>query len=281
MNKIIRTVYGAYLQTCQYLKLPMVLKPHTTLNEKFNIQADLSIADVDSPSVKYIGIGDGGHRMVMGVHGRSKPEPIQHKPRHAALFNQLPFILRRVDQDLSAIERLRYRLRRIEEHDGVLYVAYYLRVLDLSVTVPQLEYRTVQGDQTFSKAFEPNVGDLNPIPPELSNTGVNVTTGDYVSATAKVPFVMSEDDTREFLNVCNIIYGDETYAIISEIAVCSGVDRSVIGDFNGVNIGYTDAIGVQVVSFISDFYSMYFSNTGIQLTIDVGALEAMMNTTAG
>jgi hypothetical protein len=276
MKKIIRTVYSASLQTAQYLKRPLTILEHTTLNEKFNIHANIAMAATDVPAVNYIAIGNGGHTATLGVGGIYKPEPIQHLPRHAALYNQLPFILRTLDNDLTATERSRYRLRRIEEHDGVSYVAYYLRVLDLSATIPQSEYRTVVDGVTYSTPFEPNVGDLNPTPPDLSNTGVNVTTGDYVAVTAKVPFKMDEADTLEYRNVCNIIYGDEAYAMVSEIAVCSGIDRGVPGDFNGVTVGYTDAIAVQVMTFISDFYSFYFGNKGIDMEIDVGAVESLL-----
>ena len=277
MENVVRTIYGAQLQTTQLLGLPTIIKPYSTLNEKFSIHNTVALGDTDKPSVKYIGIGNGGHRMVMGANNISRPEPVQHTPRNAALYNQLPFVLRLPSEDLTAAERINYRLRRLESHDGVTYVAYYLKVLDLSDTLPQLELRAIVDGIVTSTPFNPTAADLNPVPPALTPGGVITTTGDYIAATAKVPFFMSSDDIDEFLNVCNIIYGDDNYAMISEIALCSGLDRNVVGEFNGISTGYIDAVGVQIVSFISAFYCVKFSNNSINISFDMGSLEALLS----
>jgi hypothetical protein len=254
----------------------MVIKPNSTLNEKFNIHSNVAVADTDKPAMRYIGIGNGGHRMVTGTNGIGKPDVIQHVPRNAALYNQLPFVLRLTTEDLTTVERLKYRLRRLETHDGVTYVAYYLKLLELDAVVPQLELRTVADGVTTSTEFNPTIADLNPIPPAINSGGVLTTTGDYIAATGKVPFTFSANDVAEFLNVCNIIYGDEGYAMISEIALCSGVDRVVTGDFSGVSIGYTDAIGVQICNFISQFIHIPSNNAGIEYMYDVGSVEPLL-----
>lgn len=276
MERIVRTVYGAYLQTCQLLNLPVILKPNSTLNEKFNIHTNIAIADSDRPAMLYVGIGNGGHRMVVGSNGIGKPEIIQHTPRHAALYNQLPFILRLPSEDLTPVERAKYRLRRLETHDGITYVAYYLKKLDMTNTVPQLELRTVTDGVTNSTVFSPTIADLNPTPPAINPGGVLTTTGDYIAATGKVPFTMDANEVAEFLNVANIIYGDEGYAMISEIALCSGVDRTVVGDFNGSSSGYTDSIGVQIMNFIGQFVHVPSNNSGIDIEFDVGSVEPLL-----
>lgn len=276
MERIVRTVYGAYLQTCQLLDLPVIIKPNSTLNEKFNIHTNIAIADSDRPAMLYVGIGNGGHRMVVGSNGIGKPEIIQHTPRHAALYNQLPFVLRLPSEDLIPTERAKYRLRRLETHDGTTYVAYYLKKLDMTNTVPQLELRTVTNGVTNSTVFSPTIADLNPTPPAINPGGVLTTTGDYIAATGKVPFTMVANEVAEFLNVANIIYGDEGYAMISEIALCSGVDRTVVGDFNGSSSGYIDSIGVQIMNFIGQFVHVPSNNSGIDIEFDVGSVEPLL-----
>lgn len=276
MERIVRTVYGAYLQTCQLLDLPVIIKPNSTLNEKFNIHTNIAIADSDRPAMLYVGIGNGGHRMVVGSNGIGKPEIIQHTPRHAALYNQLPFVLRLPSEDLIPTERAKYRLRRLETHDGTTYVAYYLKKLDMTNTVPQLELRTVTNGVTNSTVFSPTIADLNPTPPAINPGGVLTTTGDYIAATGKVPFTMDANEVAEFLNVANIIYGDEGYAMISEIALCSGVDRTVVGDFNGSSSGYIDSIGVQIMNFIGQFVHVPSNNSGIDIEFDVGSVEPLL-----
>lgn len=276
MQSVVRSVNGARLQTAQLMGLPLVIPAHSTLNEKFNIQANVSVPEAQQPHLKYVTIGNGGHKMVTGTGGISRPVPIQHKPRDNALYNHLPFVLRAPGNDLTALERSKYRLRTSMQLAGINYSAYYLKELDLSDTGVETNYYTVADGVTTASAFSPNSGDLNPTPPDLTNTGVVETTGDYIAASARVPFVMTTDEMSEFMNVCNLIYGDPSYAIISEIGLCSGVDKVVSGTFDGVAASYTEAIGVQIASFISAFFAAQFSNTGVNLMLDVGSVEPML-----
>ena len=276
MQNIVRSVLGAYVQTCQLLGLPIILKPNSTLNQKFDVQNGIAFGEDDKVSCKYLTIGNGGHRIVAGTNGIPKVEPVQHTPRDCALYNHLPFVLRLPNDDLAPEERANYRIRRQETHGGQIYIAYYLRVLDLSQTVPQLELRVVQDGVTTSTPYDPQLSDLNPTPPAITPGGVLVTTGDYVAATGKVPFTMNAWDIEELLNVSNILYGDEGYAMISELALCTGADRIVTGEFNGVSSSYVEAVGVQVTCFINTFFSAVFNNQSIETTFDVGSVEPML-----
>lgn len=277
METSVRTVYSALLQSATYADLPLEILANSTLNQKFGIHENVMLSENDQSAVRYIGIGNGGHRMVAGADGIAKPDPIQHEPQHAALYNQLPFILRLPAQDLTPTERLKYRLRRLETHNGTPYVAYYLKVLDVTTTSPQLELRNVTDGIVTSTPFVPTLANLNPTPPPLNPGGVITTSGDYIAATSKIPFVMTMTDIAEFLNVCNIIYGDVNYAMVSEMALCSGVDRVVTGEFNGVSSGYTDAIGVQIAQFLSGFFALNFVNSELSIDLDIGSLESLLN----
>jgi hypothetical protein len=276
MESSIRSVYSASLQTSTLLGLPVIIKPNSTLNEKFNISPTLTLSETDHSAIRYITVGNGGHRMVVGADNIAKPEPIQHTPRNAALYNHLPFILKLPSDDLLPVDRAKYRLRRIETHDGVNYVAYYLKVLDLSNTSTMMELRSVTDGIVTATSFVPTAADLNPTPPPITPGGVITASGDYIAATAKVPFIMTTEDILEFLNVCNIIYGDVNYAMITEIGLCSGADRVVTGDFNGVSSGYTEAIGVQICSFLSTFFALAFTNGQLEILVDVGSLESLL-----
>lgn len=276
METIVRTIYGANLQTCELLNLPVSIPLHTTLNEKFNINANISIATSDRPTLGYVTIGNGGHVMNLAPNGIAVPVPVPHLSRHAALYNHLPFVMREPGNDLTPTERSLYRLRRIEIHNGVSYVAYYMKLLDLSNTIPQMSYMTVSNGTTTATAFAPNTGDLNPTPPDLNTQGAQITSGDYISVTAKVVFSMTADEINELINVANILYNSPDYAIISEIGFCSGVDKSVMGDFNGTQSAYTDVIGAQIVNFVSTFYPVRFNNNGLSVTLDVGSAEPLL-----
>jgi hypothetical protein len=276
MENIVRTVYSAHLQTAQYMNLPLTIKPNSTLNEKFNIHANLTLTTNELPTLKYFCIGNGGVRVTVGADGTPRTEVVQHRPRDAALYKHLPFVLRPVNSDLTAGERIKYRLRRLETHNGSTYAAYYARTMDFSSTVPVLELRTVNAGVITSTEFSPNIGDLNPTPPAIGSGGVLITTGDYIAANAKVPFTMSVTDIEEFMNVCNVLYGDPNYAIISEIALCSGADRSVTGDFNGTTIGYTESIATQICNFVGTFLPMNAINRNMTVMLNVGSVEPLL-----
>ena len=276
MEPIVRTIYGAYLQTCQKLKLPFTVAENSTLNQKFSIHENVALGVGEIPHVQYIAIGNGGHRFTTGADGISKPEPIQHLPKHASLYKHLPFVVRSLDNDLSAAQRGRYRMRRIEEHNGVRYAVYYLRVLSMDGVSARLELREIDAATITTTPYTPTQSDLNPTPPAIDPGGVITTSGNYIAATATVTFSMDEWELAEFLNACNILYGDDRYAIISEIALCSGIDRNLTGEFAGVNTGYIDAVGVQPTSFLSVFHAAKFTNNGIHLTLDIGSVEPLL-----
>jgi hypothetical protein len=277
MELITRTVYGASLQTSLLLNIPVDIKPNTTLNEKFGIFPTTFITQQDRPSMRYVAIGNGGHRSITGPEGISVPDPVQHTSTDAVLYKHLPFVLRDPANDLTPVQRANYGLRRVQSHDGKPYIAYYLKRLDYTTVVSKLDFKTVQeGGATTTSEFIPNSSNLEPIPPALSSTGVNVTTGNYISATAKIPFTLNESDIQELLDAATIIYGDDNYAIISEIALCSGVDKVLTidagqpGSFN-----MNEVIGAQVVTFFNTFFSCKFDNKGIDILLDVGASEPL------
>jgi len=276
MENITRSVYGSNLQTALLLNLPVTIPANSTLNEKLTIEATSFITATDRPAMKYATIGNGGHRLVVGPNNIGVPEPIQHNPTDASLFNHLPFVLRAVSNDLVSNERAKYGLRRIETHDGTPYIAYYLKRLNYAGVTTKLDYKTVLEGQTTTTDFIPNNSNLFPQPPALSNTGINVTTGNYVAASASIPFNMSPSEVQELLNVANIIYGDDNYAIISEIALCSGVDKLItINAGSGGAFNFNEVIATQIVSFISSFFAMKFNNSGIDILLSVGATEPM------
>lgn len=279
METSIRTIFGSYLQTVQYLKRPVVIPQYTTLNEKFNIHASETLNTNEIPSVAYVGIGNGGHKAEIGADGFSKVAPVGHSPKHAALYNQLPFVLRTTDNDLTTQQRNRYRLRRVETHNGITYFAYYLRKLDLTSTIPQMSYVSVTENGTIVQPFVPSIEDLNnPQPPQLSNGDVNLGTGDYLSVTAQILFSMDSGDLEEFSNVISVKYDDMGYGIISELAICSGVDRQLPGTIDGMTQTYTDAVAVQVCNFLNRFYSLQSNPTSIDILLDIGATESLLMT---
>lgn len=277
MENITRTVFGSYLQTCMLMGLPFSVMPNTTLNEKFGIQAGVLPDITVIPNMRYYAIGNKGHQLSVGANGLTKSDPVQHRATDAACYNHLPFVLRTMDNDLAPADRANYGLRRQEVHGGLQYIAYYLKRIDLSTSVPGMERVSVADGVSTTSAFVADTSNLNPTPPDLSSSGVNVVTGDYVAASSKLPLVLSADDTAELLDVARILYDDENYAIISEIALVSGVDKVVPSPaLGGTTINFNEVIAAQVVTHINTLFAVKYNNDGNQLLLDVGATEPLL-----
>lgn len=275
-ESIVRTVYGAHLQTCQLMGIPFTVPTSSTLNEKFNISTGV-LTSSDMPRMRYVAIGNGGHRMkATGSGSLQVPEPIQHRTTDAALYSHIPFALRPVADDLSPAVRARYALRRAETHNGDNYFAYYLRRMDLTSVTSQMEYKAVTAGGITTTIFQPDSDNLSPVPPVINSGGTVVTSGDYVTASARVSFILDVTDVQEILRACEVIYGSEDYGIISEIALCSGVDKMVQSfDAGGGTFNFNDVMAAQIVSHISSFHALRFTSNGVNTLFDVGATEPL------
>lgn len=272
-----RTVYSSYLQTCMLEGLPFVLKPYTTLNERFDIESGISPAPNVLPTLRYMAIGNGGHRLTVGAGGKTKPSPIQHLATDASCYDPMPFILREPINDLTPVERANYALRKEVTIGGDPFIAYYLRRIDLSGVLVTMEHRVVDEDDNSITItpFVPDNSNLNPVPEPLGSGGSNILTGQYVSASAKVSIELSAWEADELLNVADVTWGDRDFSIISEIALCTGVDKTISVSGSSGSFDFNEAIAVQVASHIAAFYPMQFSRNGVEIFLDVGASEPL------
>lgn len=282
IKPIVTTIYGTDLQTSQLYRRPYAIKPKTTLNEKFNIQAGVAPNLGTYPAMNYVAIGNKGVKKVVGVKGIEIDEPLQHSPTDGALFNHLPFVVREPNNDLTPQERERFALRCIEEHHGKRFIVYYLRRLDLTDTQTTLKHYTVtrQGQDvtTSSEEFIPTDEVLSPQPRPLTSVNVNTLKGEYIRCEAMVRFEMNQWDLAELVNAANIIYGSDRYAVINELALVTGVDKVVEGETGtgSANFNYKEAIACQVCAFIATDFKAYYQNKATSLDLNIGASEPLM-----
>lgn len=279
MEIITRTVYGAALQTAQLTGKPFNLETNTTLNEKMGVLTNATLAPEEYPRLQYVCIGNGGHGIRNGGSSMAVPVPLQHRTSDAAPYNILPFALRHMDDDMSAGERSRYALRRIEQHSGENYFAYYLRRLPVSASNVVMNHKTVVGANTTVTPFIPTSANLSPVPPDINNQGTTVATGDYLTATLQVDFNLDAFDIEQILAACTIIYGDDDFAIISEIGLCSGLERVISTSGTGNStINFDEVAAAQIHTHISSFHALKFTMGGINTTFDIGATEPLLIT---
>lgn len=278
MRTITRTIIGARLQTLQYFNLPYTHIAHTTLNEKFDIFPEVRPEPGEMPSNRYFCIGNRGHRMAAGSDGYPFTDELQHQPSDGSLFNFIPFVLKRADEDLSPGDRAKYRLRKALTIEGTNYIGYFAKRLDLTGVTPQLINNVVVAGESTTTPFVPSGANLNPTPPNIPPTGSIVTSGDFLSVSTLINLGLNAEDIELLLEVAAIMYGDERQAIVSELALVAGVDAYLTG-FGGIN--YNEVVEAQVTTFITDYHALRFSNNGLILTLDVGAVEPLLVTAEG
>lgn len=277
MENVVPTIYGAHLQTAQFHNLPYSVLPYTTLNEKLGVQSGVAQPTGSYPSVKYFAIGNGGHTFTAGADGVPAPDLYQHASSDAALFSQLPFIIRAQGDDISPSMRANYALRKDITIAGAAYVAYYLRRIDMSAVTISLQN---VGANASITAYEPTADNLAPTPTTLSTVDVNTLTDVYLRCTAPLSVGMTASETAEFLNAIRLLYGDERSAIISEMAMCSGYDKTITITSGAGSFNFNEAICVQPVAFISDFRPMQYNTLGFTKQINSAASTPLYITQA-
>lgn len=274
MNKVTRSAAGAHLQTHLYLGKPYVPMANSTINQDLRIQEALTPSESDRFALKAYVFGNKGHRSETGANGITLTESNQHQPTDAGLFGITPMVLRLPENDLSAEQRRNYYLRRLEEHKGVVYVAYYAKKLDMTGTSPSLEIRNK--DTADSVPFSYELTNLRPAPQTIPSNMAMVSSGQLISSTANVQIEFPEFDIDEALNVSRIMYGRDSYAIISEIGIVHGVERRISIDSNGASVPFEELICAQISSYVASHIALKFLNKNHSITLDVGATEPIL-----
>lgn len=276
MESVTRTIYSAHISTCRLLNRPFTILPNSTLNQKFNLFPNEVPGINEYPVLGYIGIGNKGATYDITQSGFVLTTPIPHLPRDASLYNFIPFVIRDINNDLSSTERLKYRMRVPVTINGAPHVAYYLRALGIDNIIPSVELRNVDNGVITTNSFTPVLSDLNPTPPDLSNANLNNPNGDYLVSTAKVSFILNQQDINEILNACDLLFGDPRYAVINEIALCTGIDKFLQGTFGDAVSNYTDTIATQIAAFISQYHALTTNTTQVEIALDIGSIEPLL-----
>ena len=268
MDKIVRTAYGAELIQRQLRKIPFLARPNTTLNQKLGILKEAAVPTGEYPVVNYLAIGNQGHTFEMDGSGVATLLNKQHLATHAAPFGMTPFVLRPVTDDLAPAQRERYALRKEIQVGQQWYAAYYLRRLDPSSNDVLAEYRKTVDGVTTSRPFVPDASSLDPVPSTINFDDANVVLGESISYVTETPFIMTSDDVQEYLSACNLLYGSENKAIISDMAICSGYDYSTtVSSVNGGSFQFTESICTQVFTFMSCFHALAYNRLGLTTTL--------------
>ena len=274
-NLTTRTVYGSELQTVLYTGRPFVVRPNTTLNEKLGILPGATPGAGNVPTLKLLCIGNGGHKYETSADGIPVNVTIKHDPTDAALYRQIPWVLRPSSSDLSTAERAKYALRRARTYNSVNYIAYYGRRLDLTNPTLALEIETITNGSSATSQFVPSPANLSPTPLEIQDSGSNALNGQYVNVNLPTTLALTAAEVAEIINACTIIHGNANAAIISEIALVSGSDRAITIE-NGVS--FNEVVAAQVNTFIGEYVSLVNTSQGYNGSYNLGANEPLLRT---
>lgn len=277
-GKIVTVTMSAMrVQAALFMGRPMTYPLKSTLNEALNVLATRVPDPSLRPTLGYMAIGNRGHVTDIAPDGLGSFTPVGHKANDSGLYSSIPFVLRPLDGDLGDDIRARYALRRKEEHNGRWYWAYYLKRLDMSGVASRdtVVVRTNGTDTPDDHVYTDR--QLFPTPPTTPDHDYDVSDktveedGVYVMSSSKVTVQFDEFDSQEYLNVTRIMRGNASAAIISEIALCTGLDSPASGESaTGTPFMYDEAIGVQVAYYLTCFNNIAIVNDQLAYDFEIG-----------
>ena len=257
-------------------KQPFTYDAGTTLNEYFNV-GNANPPPSLYPNINYLAIGNKGHTV---SNGSLFPTSLLHSPTDSALKNQIPYVVRPLNNDLTLEEMSRFRLRVPNIGPNNLYVGYYLMVLDFSpVPIGFTTYTLSNGVVTNQSSYIPTISTQNPTLVDVSNIDVNITSGNKIATQFTPTIYLTPNDVNEIVNACNILFGDPNTAFISEVAIVSGFDIPLPITLNGVTSNYTDIACAQICNFISKMWALTTGiDDGIELQLNYGMSQSIIPT---
>ena len=251
------------LDILRSLNSPFTIDQYSTLNEVFAM-GNVAPPETGYPVIKYLAIGRGGHKNVIGTGNNTLVDILQHGVTDAALFDQIPFLLVPTTADITSTERAKYRLRTMETYVGINYFAYYLKVIDTSTVLPTEQVITLNnGVITNDVAYVPSISSLTPTPVDISNTVINVVQGMHLVVQAVLPITLSSADIDNIIAACITKFGDIRYAVISELGIVGGFDKTITSTLGGISATYAEIQAAQIMVFIGSLQSLEQKPTSV------------------
>jgi hypothetical protein len=279
---ITRTINGTRILAALQQGKPYTHVPNTTLNEALGIFPGIMPVDGDTPHVRYYCIGIKGHIQKTGTDGGQWPAARQHSPDDFGLYQQIPFLLRAPSEDLSPAQRTNYGLRKIITINGENFIAYYLKRLPISADPVKMLHNTVVDGVTTTVPFNPTNANLHPQPIDPEAVNVVSTNGTYLTTSALIDLTFDANDVLELKEVARIMFGDEGRALISEIGLVAGSDRTLsITDPGYAAFNMNEVVMAQIVTHLTGLWPVAFTSEGFKYGLDLGGNEPLIGISTG
>lgn len=294
MTIITQTIYSRALAMQRKIGKPYDPLPYSTINELLSLSRAVpwlpdngnaarethpeydSAQDTNSMVMKYLMIGNNGHRTIYGENLHSgMPAPIDWAANNGGFYNAIPFKVVPIEDALSPNERAKYRMRVVLQIDGSLYESYWAMVVDFPNNAPEYRiYRKENNVIVDSALWTPTIDNLLPQHP----TGDLTQDKTHVSVTQPYNAILTPTMINDIVEACVLLYGRPEAAMISEVAMCHGVDKSVTSRY-GVEGGspstiqnglFFEAVALQVDTHLSMVQPISFNHTGFAVDLQVG-----------
>ena len=298
-RSITRLASGSYFQLAKAVGSPIIPPANSTLVEILNnsdavpFQPAIPTASMEftedynyqtdsvNSKLQYFAIGSGSHYNVTNAtNGRPKWGNKPHNARRTGPFEIIPFVIRDLDDDLTPEQRLSYRGRKVIEIGGRYRAAYFLRHLDLSsLPISQTIVKKENGVEV-EVPYKPTVNDM--VSKDADINGDN--DGTYIRTTIPVELTFSDVEAQWLREVAELWYGDADDAIISEIALCSGVDKPITKRYppatssqtpQAINSSLKEAVGVQLNVIEALNVDLTFTNGSLIEKIYIGTEDPL------
>lgn len=246
MSSSTYTAIDSYYQTCKRFGITPVYQTHATLNDYLGVLPGEQGADLTGGITQYLAVGNGAHGIVDQVN--SYGISTKHRSgQFTGLYNIIPWVLREATNDLTDVERLNYRMRRIETHNGISYVAYYLKKFEIVDTTPSVSVvtSTAETSNTVPYAFSP----ADQVHRELAST----VTGTLRNLVVELPIEINLTSTEitELENALTTLYGNGGLRVISEFGLYTATEKNTVDSINGVMTSYSEVVNAYLSISVS------------------------------
>lgn len=269
-NTLTPTCWVNHLMLSTLFKQQFSPDPNTVVNNKLGILSDAVVAPGEYPQIQCIIAGNLGVQsdVIAGITCSTlKP----HLPDHAGLYGLIPLLMRLKTDDIPLARRRNYALRTSMTVSGEEYWAYYGRRVDTSDVSIGFRYsETINGEVT-EIPWSPTSSALSPTAPEVSALEANRTLSKRIGAFATMDIVLTETDAEELVNVGLILYGTPIPASLTEIAICTGINRTVVIETTTGNANFEELAFTQAAAFVRTRFEPLTSNRKQTISPVLGA----------
>ena len=246
----LQTIYSIMLMNRMLINENYVVPENTTLNEKFRILTNYKGVEQRYPNINLITIG---YNNVSKNELNTKYNLINssHNPTDAALFNHIPFYLRKLSEINEHPIPKNLRLRKIIYIDNEEYLVAYGAVVNDFVYKNEFVLLENVTDQ-YAKVFGFNFNSSDPLNPKPNtNLDMRYAPSSFINDFIKIYIFWDNIDLKEIKHAMDVLEINNNYTI-NEIGVCfsKGVVNTIHNAKKTYISKYMESIETQIAYFI-------------------------------